>query len=92
MDSSIALFDMARKQRTFKIDERILEALDRVAQKKNASVNRYVENLLFSLMKQEGEIPLDELPLGESRGGRRVRQPKAGSTEKAKPTPDTDAD
>ncbi len=72
---------MPRKSKTFKLDERVLEALERMARRKNASANRYLENLLFSLAKQEGEIPIDELPLGETRGGERKSNPKDASPE-----------
>lgn len=63
--------EMPRRNRTFKLDERVLEALEVLAQKNNASVNRYLENLLFSHAKKEGEIPIDAMPLGDSRGGKR---------------------
>ncbi len=63
--------DMPRSTRAFRIDERLLEALDRLAQKGNISANKYIENLLMSHAKQVGEIPMDAEPLGDPRGGRR---------------------
>ncbi len=60
-----------RKNKSFKLDERVLKALESLAQKRNASVNRCLENLLFSYAKQEGEIPIDAMPIGENRGGKR---------------------
>jgi hypothetical protein len=60
-----------RKNKSFKLDERVLKALEALAQQRNASVNQYLENLLFSHAKKEGEIPSDAMPLGERRGGKR---------------------
>lgn len=60
-----------RKSKSFKLDERVLNALESLAQKRNASVNRYLENLLLSHAKQEGEIPIDAMPIGDNRGGKR---------------------
>ena len=60
-----------RKNKSFKLDERVLKALESLAQKGNASVNRYLENLLFCYAQQEGEIPIDAMPIGENRGGKR---------------------
>jgi predicted transcriptional regulator len=62
---------MPRSNRTFKIDDRVLEALDRLAQKSNTSANRYIETLLLSHAKQLGEIPMTAEPLGDTRGGKR---------------------
>ena len=62
---------MPRYTRAFRIDERVLEALDRLAQKGNISANKYLENLLLSHAKQVGEIPMDAEPLGDPRGGKR---------------------
>ena len=64
--------DMPRTTRAFRIDERLLEALDRLARKGNVSANKYIENLLMSHAKQVGEIPMDAEPLGDPRGGKRV--------------------
>jgi hypothetical protein len=68
---SILFDEMPRRTRTFKLDDRVLDALERLAQKQNASVNRYLENLLFSHAKAEGEIPMGAMPLGDPRGGKR---------------------
>lgn len=63
---------MPRVRRSYKIDERVVEALTRAAAKSNMSANRYLENLLFSHGKTVGEIPFTEEPLGETRGGDRT--------------------
>ena len=71
---------MPRSTRAFRIDERVLEALDRLAQKGNISANKYLENLLLSHAKQVGEMPMNAEPLGDPRGGKRKgagRKPKA---------------
>jgi hypothetical protein len=67
---------MPRSTRAFRLDDRVLEALDRMAQKENASANRYVENLLLNHAKQQGEIPMTAAPLGDPRGGKRVKGQK----------------
>jgi hypothetical protein len=70
---------MPRANRAFRIDDRLLEALDRLAKKGNISANKYLENLLMSHAKQVGEIPMDAEPLGDPRGGKRLGsgRPKA---------------
>ena len=60
---------MPRKRRSYKIDERVIDAIARAAQKSNMSANKYLENLLFMHSKQIGELPMDAQPLGETRGG-----------------------
>jgi len=71
---------MSRSTRAFRLDDRVLEALDRLAQKDNTSANRYVENLLLGHAKQLGEIPMTATPLGDPRGGKRVKGQKASET------------
>ncbi|NEP16875.1 MAG: hypothetical protein F6J97_08205 [Leptolyngbya sp. SIO4C1] len=63
---------MARKRRTYHLDERVIEALQSIARKNFTSANRYLEEVLFDLAKKEGELPKDALPLGELRGGDRT--------------------
>jgi hypothetical protein len=74
---------MPRSTRAFRIDDRLLEALDRLAMKGNTNANRYLENLLMSHAKQSGEIPMDLAPLGDTRGGKR---PGAGRKAQSAPT------
>jgi hypothetical protein len=76
-----------RKQTAFRFDRRILEALELVAREGNISVNRYLENLLFSHMKQIGKIEMGASPLGETRGsdkGERRGAAKKGTKRKPK--------
>lgn len=64
---------MPRIVRTFRIDSRVLEALDRLADKGETNANKYLENLLLSHAKLLGEMPMDSEPLADSRGGKRER-------------------
>jgi hypothetical protein len=57
-----------RKAVTYRIDEAITKAIDKLAREDNSSVNRYIENLLYAHCKNKGEL-VDIHPLGETRGG-----------------------
>lgn len=63
---------MPRKRRTFKLDDRILEALASAAKAENSSANNWLESLLLRKLKEEGHLPSDFEPLGETRGGKRA--------------------
>lgn len=63
---------MPRKNRTFRLDERLINGLARAARLKNMSANKYIEDLLLKVCKEEGVLPADALPLGETRGGDRT--------------------
>jgi hypothetical protein len=62
---------MAREKIGLQIDDRVIEALKKLAQQSNASTNRYIESVLFAHAKQAGALPINAEPLGESRGGDR---------------------
>ena len=62
--------NMSRRAAAYRLDGRVLSAIARLALKSNMSVNKYLENLLFAHGKILGEIPIDALPLGETRGRR----------------------
>jgi hypothetical protein len=64
---------MPRKRRTYTIDERLIDALARMAAAKNASANRFLENILWEKATADGFIPNGEKPLGETRGGDRYQ-------------------
>lgn len=70
---------MPRKRRTYTIDERLIDALARMAAAKNASANRFLENLLWEKATAEGFISKDEQPLGETRGGDRTSSDEGSS-------------
>jgi len=65
--------EMARKRRTFKLDERLLEALKDVSQQSNTSANNWLETLLINTLRNEGVLPKDFTPLVENRGGLRIK-------------------
>jgi hypothetical protein len=64
---------MPRKNRTFRLDERLIDGLAEVARNQNTSANKIIENWLLKLCKDEGILPPDAKPLGETRGGDRVQ-------------------
>jgi hypothetical protein len=64
-----------RKAVTYRIDEAIIKAIDKIARENNSSVNRYIENLLYAHCKQKGEL-INIEPLGETRGGDRSKTDK----------------
>ena len=65
---------MARQQKTFRLDERVLDALKVQSQKSETSVNNWVESLLIETLKRTGALPPDFEPLGETRGGDRTKR------------------
>ena len=69
---------MARKRRTYNLDERLIEALAVMASEKNASANRFLENILWEKAVAGGYIPSSEKPLGETRGGDRTIEAAEG--------------
>ena len=64
----------ARKPSTFRIDERVLEAVVQAAKKANLGKNRFIENLLIEYCQRSGFLPEDFEPLGENRGGKRDKK------------------
>lgn len=64
---------MPRNRKTYRLDVRITEAMERVAKMggyKNPSA--WLEDHLFLTLKSTGYISSDEQPLGETRGGDRT--------------------
>lgn len=70
---TVQIVDMARKRRTFKLDERLLDALKDVSQQANTSANNWLETLLINTLRGEGALPKDFTPLVENRGGLRAQ-------------------
>ena len=60
-----------RKSTTFRLDERIIDAITTAAKVNNQSKNRYIENLFIKHCQGLGILPMDFEPLGETRGGDR---------------------
>ena len=71
---------MARKRRTYNIDERLIEALAAMAAEKNASANRLLENILWEMASAGGYLDKGAKPLGETRGGDRTTDEKDKKT------------
>ncbi|MEM9093166.1 MAG: hypothetical protein AAGC93_31120 [Cyanobacteria bacterium P01_F01_bin.53] len=65
---------MARKRRSYHLDERVIEAIQKLAGDSYTSANRYLEMLLFDIAKAKGALPPDAEPLGETRGGDRTSE------------------
>ena len=63
--------EMPRKDKGFRLDIRIVEALAKVKDLTGKSSNAYVEELLMMNLKSLGIIPVDAEPLPEARGGKR---------------------
>lgn len=64
-----------RKPKTFKLDERLLEALRKVSEMNGESVAGYVEMVLWKHCQGVGQLPINEEPIHDQRGGKR---PNAG--------------
>lgn len=69
-----------RKNRTFKIDEIVIEGLNKFAKSKNMSANKTLETHLFDYLQKNGFIDESLELLGETRGG---DQKSAEAREKA---------
>jgi hypothetical protein len=65
------LIEMPRKDKGFRLDTRIIEALAKVKELTGKTANAYVEELLLMNLKSLGIIPTDIEPLPEARGGKR---------------------
>lgn len=64
---------MPRKRTTITIDIEALDAFRRMAKRANMSFPKFLETRMIGMAKKEGEIPKDYEPLGEIRGGLRVK-------------------
>lgn len=58
-----------RKSTTFRLDERVIDAITKAAKINNASKNRYIETVFVKHCQALGILPMDFEPLGETRGG-----------------------
>jgi hypothetical protein len=76
-----AVESMPRSRVNFRLDDRVLEQLEKLAGK--GKINQLVEGLLFEFLKNTGRLPKDTEPLPESRGGKRegAGKPKKIRTE-----------
>lgn len=61
-----------RVPKTFKLDERLINALNRVADLTGESAGSYVEKVLWRHLQGAGELPIGEEPPKDQRGGKRA--------------------
>jgi hypothetical protein len=61
---------MPRRRVNFRIDDRVLDALNGLAGE--GKLNQFVEGLLFDFLKNTGRLPADAVKLPETRGGKRT--------------------
>ena len=72
--------DMPRKPKTYKLDERLIVALDNVASRSGESVGSFVEKILWRYCQGVGAIDPHTEPSKDKRGGKRDgagRKPKS---------------
>lgn len=82
-------FEMApRKPKTFKLDERLLDALQKVSDMTGESVGSYVEMVLWKHCQGVGQLPITEEPIHDQRGGKR---PNSGRKKSKKLTTEEDS-
>ena len=68
MFMQINMVERERKNKSFRLDEVIVDALSKAARKQNASLSRFVESILMQYCIDKNLIPPDTEPLGEIRG------------------------
>ncbi len=74
MQAILNLMTRKRKPVAYRIDELVIEAIQKAADNQGISANRWLELYLFDSLKSMGLIPQDETKLGENRGGDRKSQ------------------
>jgi hypothetical protein len=67
----VTVIDMTRKKTSFRLDERILKAIQKASETTGRSRNAWLEHHLFTVFKSTGQIEGE--PLGETRGGDRTQ-------------------
>ena len=60
---------MPRSRVNYRIDDRVLEAMERLAGK--GKTNQFVEGVLITFLQNTKQLPPDFEPLTEARGGKR---------------------
>jgi hypothetical protein len=60
-----------RKAVSYRIDDLVIDAVQKAANNQGISANRWLELYLFDSLKTMGLIPHEEEKLGENRGGDR---------------------
>jgi hypothetical protein len=77
-----------RKTKTFRIEEKLLKALEELAEASGKNPNSYLEHLLFRHCQAQGKFALNDEPPKDQRGGKR----SGAGRPKADPTGGTDAE
>jgi hypothetical protein len=67
----MAAVEMPRKPKTYKLDERLIAALDDVATRSGESVGSFVEKVLWRYCQGVGAIDHHVEPSKDKRGGKR---------------------
>lgn len=75
-----------RKPKTFKLDEELIEALDRLASDTGESVGAYVERILWRYCQGVGAIAAHREPPKDPRGGKRSGSGRKAKTDRATST------
>ncbi|MBP5977001.1 hypothetical protein HW132_30845 [Brasilonema sp. CT11] len=65
------MVERKRKAVSYRIDDLVIEAVQKAADNQGISANRWLEIYLFDSLKTMGLIPQEEHKLGENRGGDR---------------------
>jgi hypothetical protein len=75
----------ARKPKTYKLDERLINAVEQLAESMGQSAGSYVEQVLWKHCQGMGVIPISENPPKDQRGGKRpgAGRPKTESDDRA---------
>ena len=66
--------DNKRRTTSITIDERIQDKIKLIAQDRDITVSRYIEEYFFNEFKRTGIIASDMEPIGEARGGDRTKR------------------
>lgn len=74
-----------RKAKTFKLDEELIDALERLAETTGESVGAYVERVLWRYCQGVGMISPDKEPPKDPRGGKREGAGRRPKTEDSEP-------
>ena len=63
--------EMPRKPRLFRLDDRVLDGLDDLAQSAGTNTNQFVESIMFDFLKHAGKLSKEAEQLKDGRGGKR---------------------
>jgi hypothetical protein len=95
IERSPAPTDMpARKPKTYKLDERLIDAVEKLAESLGQSGGSYVEQVLWKHCQGMGVLPIAENPPKDQRGGKRsgAGRPKVKLDDESAIVPSADDD